>query len=209
MSRARNARVYAPPPDAIPHPPVAAHDDEAAGRPWMILAIMVIVMVTLGYVLWSMYGDAEPAGDAPVIAAVDGGFKHRYDGPPVDEVATEEIDRALSPRAAPAPGEVTPPAPPPKAVAKVSSQATAAPGAFVAQVASLRSEGAADAAWARLAGRDAALFASVEKDVQRADLGEKGVYYRVRAAGFADRAGAQRFCDRVRALGQECLVVAR
>jgi cell division septation protein DedD len=88
-------------------------------------------------------------------------------------------------------------------------KAAAAAGGFLAQVASLKSAGAADTAWNRLAARDPALFAGAQKDVQQADLGEKGVYFRVRAGYFAERAEAQRFCDRVKSLGQDCIVVAR
>jgi hypothetical protein len=46
-------------------------------------------------------------------------------------------------------------------------------------------------------------------DVQRADLGSRGVYHRVRAGYFADRDSAARFCDRVRQMGQDCIVAAR
>ena len=193
---------------------------------------MLIVMVTFGYVMWTLYG-AKPAADAPVIAAQDGGFKQRYDGPPVDELATADIDRALEGRAQKSPPPATraaveePLAPAPatakgaaKAVAPAARAApaaapstpaahAAASGGFVVQIAALRSDAAAGAAWDRLAHRDPALFANASKDVQRADLGAKGVYYRVRAGYFAGRDDASRFCDRVKTLGQECIVVAR
>ena len=212
-------RVYTPPPEAQPYQH-AHHDDDGGGskRQSMMLIIMLIVMVTFGYVMWTMYGAAKPADDAPVIAG--GEFKQRYDGPPVDELATTDIDRALEGRA-----QKTPPAP---AAATRTAAATAprakpvapsAPGApvaraagtggFVVQIAALRSDAAATAAWDRLAHKDPALFANASKDVQRADLGAKGVYFRVRAGYFAERDEASRFCDRVKTLGQECIVVVR
>ena len=233
-------RVYTPPPEAPPYQHVHHDDDGGGKRQAMMLVIMLIVMVTFGYVTWTMYGGAKPAADAPVIAG--GEFKQRYDGPPVDELATTDIDRALEGRAQktpPAPvtrGAVEEPLPAavsaaPKAAAKSAipksavPQSTAAPkappapnapaahaaanGGFVAQIAALRSDAAAGAAWDRLAHRDPALFANASKDVQRADLGPKGVYYRVRAGYFAQHDEASRFCDRVKTLGQECIVVVR
>lgn len=216
-------RVYTPPPEA-PSYQHAHHDDDGGGkRQSMTLIIMLIVMVTFGYVMWTMYG-AKPTTGAPVIAAQDGAFKERYDGPPVDELATAEIDRALegrpqkavTPAAQPArpPAEEPLPEAPPAAVKTAAPVAGPAPraapaGGFLVQIAALRSASAADAAWDRMAHRDPALFANARKDVQRADIGGKGVYFRVRAGYFADRGQASRFCDRVKTLGQECIVVVR
>jgi hypothetical protein len=53
------------------------------------------------------------------------------------------------------------------------------------------------------------LFAQAQLDVQRADLGQRGIYFRVRAGYFADRANASRFCERIRQMGQDCIPVAR
>ena len=215
-------RVYTPPPEAQPYQH-AHHDDDGGGkRQSMMLIIMLVVMVTFGYVMWTMYGGAKPAADAPVIAG--GEFKQRYDGPPVDELATTDIDRALEGRAQktspPQPAHAAVEEPTPPAPSKAAPTAAGAPpnapaahaaatGGFVVQIAALRSDTAAAAAWDRLAHKDPALFATASKDVQRADLGAKGTYFRVRAGYFAQRDEASRFCDRVKTLGQECIVVAR
>lgn len=221
-ARARAPRVYTPPPDT---PAYAPHDDDGGGsRQWMVLTIMVIVLVTFGYVLWTLYdGDSKPAGggQTPTIEAQSESFKERYDGPPMDELATAEIDQALEgrPPRAPAPArEEAEPLPevsvairePASAKRKAAAPAgTAAGSGFVVQIAALRSEEAANAAWDRLSRRDPALFAGASKDIQRADLGGKGVYHRLRAGYFTDRTEAARFCDRVKTLGQECIVVVR
>ena len=42
-----------------------------------------------------------------------------------------------------------------------------------------------------------------------ADLGARGIYHRVRAGYFADRENATRFCERIRQMGQDCIVVSR
>jgi hypothetical protein len=76
-------------------------------------------------------------------------------------------------------------------------------------LAALRSEEAVSAAWRRFEGRAPDLFSAAQLDVQRADLGARGVYYRVRAGYFASREEAARFCERIRELGQDCVPTAR
>jgi hypothetical protein len=82
-------------------------------------------------------------------------------------------------------------------------------GPYVAQLAALQSEAATGNAWRRLASRAPDLFASARMDVARADLGARGVYYRVRAGYFADREEATLFCERIRQMGQDCIVASR
>jgi hypothetical protein len=152
-----------------------------------------------------------------VIVAETPQFKSPYDGSPVEEPATAEIDRALAGQAPPAraPTKARPVVEEPVAVAEPSRIVASGPpkfaadGPFLAQIASLKSAEAADAAWARFARRAPALFGPARKDVQQADLGERGIYFRVRAGYFANRADAAQFCGQVKALGQECLVVGK
>ena len=79
----------------------------------------------------------------------------------------------------------------------------------MAQLAALQSDAAVQPAWNRLASRAPDLFAPARLDVERADLGNRGIYYRVRAGYFANREEASRFCERIRRMGQDCIVVAR
>lgn len=125
--------------------------------------------------------------------------------PPVAKVA---------PKTTPAPAQTKPkPKPVAKPVAKTISKppVKAAPtdGAFLVQIASFRSEVQAQAAWERLTGRLAQATSGLSANVQRADLGAKGVYYRLRASSFADRDSAKTFCDQLKKSGQDCLVVRR
>jgi cell division septation protein DedD len=92
---------------------------------------------------------------------------------------------------------------------KTPAVAASAAGAFVVQIAAFRSEDQALAAWSRLSGKLEAATSGLEADVQRADLGERGVYYRLRAASFVDRPTAATFCDQLKKSGQDCLVVRR
>ncbi len=99
---------------------------------------------------------------------------------------------------------------PPKALPKTQPKAAAiTPGDYVVQIAAFRSEDQALAAWAGLATRLAAVTAGLTPDVQRADLGTRGVYYRLRAASFASREAATAVCDKLKTGGQDCLVVRR
>ena len=182
-----------------------------------VILIFLIVVATLGYVAWTFTGGAPQGADAPVIAAESTDFKSRYDGPPIDEPATVEIDQALAGQApAPrAPVKARVVAEEPVGAVAATPPAVDAPprfaadGAFLAQIASLKSADAADAAWTRFARRSPALFGAARKDIQQADLGERGIYFRVRAGYFASRADAAQFCGQVKSLGQECLVVGK
>ena len=62
-------------------------------------------------------------------------------------------------------------------------------------------------AWTELNRKKPELFGSATKHIQRADLGAKGVFYRLRVGSFADRADASEFCDAVKAAGDNCIVV--
>jgi hypothetical protein len=42
--------------------------------------------------------------------------------------------------------------------------------------------------------------------LEKADLGTKGVYYRVQAGPFSDRAKANDICVKLKIKGQQCLV---
>jgi cell division septation protein DedD len=77
------------------------------------------------------------------------------------------------------------------------------------QVASLRSEAEAQAEWARLKDRHATLLAQLPLALQKTDLPDKGIYYRLRSGPFAEAQTPRQLCDRLRARDQACLVVRR
>jgi len=85
----------------------------------------------------------------------------------------------------------------------------AATGGFQVQLSALRSEGAARSAWSNLQNTAPDLFQGATLDIQRADLGAKGVFYRLRIGSFADRDAAKGFCADVKAAGKDCMVVAK
>ena len=79
-------------------------------------------------------------------------------------------------------------------------------GGYVVQLAARRSEDQAVGAFNELRSRYSAL-AGYQPNIQRADLGDRGVYYRVRVGPIADVAQANQLCDDLKAAGMsDCLV---
>jgi cell division protein FtsN len=116
---------------------------------------------------------------------------------PQNPTATAEPEPAQAPAA-----EEAAPAEKPAAVKPASK------GAYVLQLQALRDEKSARASWAHLTKRYAALSGHA-LDIERADLGDKGVWYRVRAAGFATKAAATSTCAKLKSAGQDCIVKKR
>jgi hypothetical protein len=75
------------------------------------------------------------------------------------------------------------------------------------QLAALRSETEARADWERLLAAHPVLLRGLDPVIVRADLGARGIFYRLRAGSLSDRAAAQRLCGALRSRGRDCLVV--
>jgi len=138
--------------------------------------------------------EAAPAATAETEAAVP-----EAPSPEVETADAEAAPEALVP-AAPAPA-----APAPAATAA----APATGGAFVVQLAAVREEAAAGPAYKALQDKHSAILGGHALDVERADLGDRGIFYRVRAAGFDSKAAATTACGKLKAAGQDCLVRPR
>ncbi|MCE9649326.1 MAG: SPOR domain-containing protein [Parvibaculum sp.] len=107
------------------------------------------------------------------------------------------------------PVEMTPSTPPTAtpsvpAAPEASPPAAATSGGYVAQLAAFRDEASARAELKKLQKKFPALT-GLTADIQRADLGEKGIYYRLRA-GYLDKTKAQALCADLKTQGQACLV---
>lgn len=184
--------------------------EEQTRQSGVLYVLMLVVAVAFGGFLWQLYSTPEaptispppgpykisPESGASVAAAIPAHDSGETEALTVAEAAPEDAaaEAVDEPRGAPTL------APAPMFVAN---------GPYVAQVAALQSEAAVEQAWRRLSSRAPSLFAQARLDVQRADLGQRGVYYRVRAGYFADRANAARFCERIRQMGQDCIATAR
>ena len=89
-------------------------------------------------------------------------------------------------------------------VSDATAQAPAADGWSV-QLASATSEDGAWSTWNKMKAKHQAL-ASEKPIVVRADLGAKGVFYRVRLAGFEDQNAAKASCSKLKSSGISCYV---
>jgi cell division septation protein DedD len=185
-----------------------AYDEQSRHAGFIYVLMLVIAAAFAGFV-WQLYSGP----DVPRIAAPSSPYKiappPEFTEPDPREAALTEPEVEAPPAATAeaAPAEEAPPSAGPPQLAP--APAFAASGRYVAQLAALQSESAVDAAWRRYASRAPELFARAHLDVERADLGQRGIYYRVRAGYFADRANAARFCERIRQMGQDCIVAAR
>ena len=99
----------------------------------------------------------------------------------------------------------TPPAPEPAE----STDGNTPISSFGIQVASLRSEPSAIATWNALTTAHPDLLGGLKRNIERADLGEKGVYYRLQAGSLASYADAQALCAKLKDLDVGCLPLRR
>ena len=79
-------------------------------------------------------------------------------------------------------------------------------GGYVLQIGAYKSQADAEAAWKAYKAKHAALLSGYSDDVQQADLGEKGTWYRLRVGGLSDREVASALCDRLKADGGACIL---
>ena len=136
--------------------------------------------------------------------------------PPVVEAAPEpapapapapKVEAAPAPAPAPvaevAPKPVAPPpAPPAPAPAKISAPA----GAYMVQLSAVRTEQAAMSEWTRLSKKHPDVLGGLKPIIQRADLGDKGIFYRVRGGWLASRAEAKTICNELKKRNVGCLI---
>lgn len=145
---------------------------------------------------------SQPAASAPI--ALSAGTSAPINTSPTPLSATPSIvDNMPAPPAAPprAPTNVAAaPAPAPAAT-------SAAPaGAYVVQIASVRSEAEAQATWKSWQSKFPNVLGGQPFAVRRADLGDRGVYYRAQVGSFASRDQANALCQALRAQGGDCMV---
>lgn len=100
----------------------------------------------------------------------------------------------------------------PRVAQPATPAATTAPassGDFVVQVSSQRSEEAARSAYAGLQRRFPSVLGNQAPDIARADLGSRGVFYRVRVGPMETRQAASNLCQSLKNAGGDCIVARR
>lgn len=108
---------------------------------------------------------------------------------------------------APAPQRLQP-APATPSAPSVASASSALSGKAVLQIGAYETTEIANGAWTAFRSRHAAVVGELSQDVQRADLGAKGIWYRLRVGPFADKAAAASACEKLKAEGGTCFVAA-
>jgi cell division septation protein DedD len=133
--------------------------------------------------------------------------------PPPSVAAPAANPPAAAPLPAPpAPNPAVAVVPPPPAAAAPPAPPRAAPAAaategYRLQLGALRTEAAAQQEWARLKRVNADLLGRLEMRAARADLGARGVFYRIEAGPIADRDAAQHACDALKGRKVGCILV--
>ncbi len=113
----------------------------------------------------------------------------------------EKIEQ--KPATAPTQASISKPAP----VAAGSDNALS--GSHLVQVGAFRSAAEADGVWSSMGGKYGAYLDGKAKDVEVADLGAKGVYYRLRVGPFASADQAKTYCAGLKERGTDCLIKAK
>jgi hypothetical protein len=93
-------------------------------------------------------------------------------------------------------------------LATTPTEASSAParGGYSVQVSSQRSEAEAESSYKELQAKYPGQLASHHASVRRADLGEKGTYYRAMVGPFASAESAAAMCSSLKSAGGSCIV---
>ena len=171
-------------------------------------------------------GSAAPAGSAPAAAAkpaparvtatmAQPAPKANAAAPANANASSANAPLSLAPQggaqAAPAPA-ATEPRTRVAATSPIQVGAQAAPGGgnssggYLVQVSSQRNETDAQASYKALQGKFPAVLGSHSPLIKRADLGEKGVYYRAMVGPFGTPDEASQFCGNLKSAGGQCVV---
>ena len=140
---------------------------------------------------------ATPAKPAPVATVP----AKPVSNPPAVAAMTAPKPAPVTPKPVkPAPTQTAAATPPPA----VTTPAPAAGSGFL-QIGSYKSEAEANAAWTAYKARHAGAVGGLPNNIQPADLGAKGTWYRLRIV-TGSRADAVTLCSKLKAEGGDCIV---
>ena len=88
----------------------------------------------------------------------------------------------------------------------LSTQATAGTAGARLQLGSVRSQDAARQEWDRIKRKNPDLLGSLSATPVRADLGDKGVFYRIQTTPVADLAAAEKLCGELKQRNIGCII---
>jgi cell division protein FtsN len=93
----------------------------------------------------------------------------------------------------------------PVQIAPVSA-APSGGGGYLVQVSSQKNEADAQASYRVLQGKFPGVLGSHSPVIRRADLGDKGVYYRAMVGPFGTSEEASQFCGSLKSAGGQCVI---
>ena len=95
---------------------------------------------------------------------------------------------------------------PPGSLPPTRRRPPAAAGGYVVQVSSQKNEADAQASYRALQSKFPNVLGSRAPLIKRADLGDKGVYYRAMVGPFGSSDEASQFCGSLKSAGGQCVV---
>ncbi|MEX0841662.1 MAG: SPOR domain-containing protein [Xanthobacteraceae bacterium] len=116
---------------------------------------------------------------------------------PLPPPPTPAAPTRIAPAAAPTPAPAT---------SVASAPASVAAGSYTVQVSSQRNEADAQASFHTLQAKFPELLGGRQSIIRRADLGDRGVYFRALVGPFASLDQATDFCGNLKAAGGQCIV---
>jgi cell division septation protein DedD len=120
---------------------------------------------------------------------------------PIPAKPVEPITAKAMPVAPPTPAPAPAPAP-------VAAKAAPAGGDYLIQLGALRSAPDAEKEWSRIQKSNADLLGTLKSDVVRVELGEKGIFWRLRAGPLSELA-AKQMCVELKARNQGCIIARK
>jgi hypothetical protein len=152
-------------------------------------------------------GDQPDGTAVPVTSAIPAAKPPARAAGPASANASAGGPLSLMPQGSEAAAPAAPAEPRARVAATNPTQA-AVPnaGGYVVQVSSQRNEADAQASFRSLQGKFPAVLGSRSPLIKRADLGEKGVYYRAMVGPFGTSDEASQLCGSLKAAGGQCVV---
>ncbi|HEC90382.1 MAG TPA: SPOR domain-containing protein [Alphaproteobacteria bacterium] len=125
--------------------------------------------------------------------------------PPVLEDEVKKLTAAAKPKAKKE--AATPAAKPETLMARAAKPPKAQASVYRVQLAAVRTQKRAREEWGRLQKKHSTLLGLLTMSLTRADLGTKGVFYRLRAGPLATESAARELCDELAKRKVGCLII--
>ncbi len=130
---------------------------------------------------------------------------------PVERQSASATPPAAPPAAPPAPANAAPAPPaaePPRPAPPAPTANLSGGGLVTAQLGAFRTRANAEGGWQRLRAAHPDQLGDRALILQERDLGERGIFYRVRTGPFTDLAAAKAFCEQLKIRDQGCVVIS-